>query len=252
MLKKEAQKIVGGLSKPGKMPGPAYNLPAWNCITGAKLRKVKTSPCYGCYALKLRYTWPIVRQAMDRRLQAIESPKWVSAMVVLVTGHPFFRWHDSGDIQSAEHLQKIFEVCRQTPNTKHWLPTQERQFLTMDPDEVPDNLIIRLSGSKVDGPASKCWPHSSSVVTDDTTRTCPAPEQGNKCRSCRACWDKNIGNIAYGKHQKKKNKARRLAAVVPGRPRTTAAMVPRRLREVFQVVKRGTQEEALRDQNRLL
>ena len=48
---------------------------------------------------------------MDRRLQAIESPKWVSAMVVLVTGHPFFRWHDSGDIQSAEHLQKIFEVC---------------------------------------------------------------------------------------------------------------------------------------------
>ena len=200
MLKKEAQKIVGGLSKPGKMPGPAYNLPAWNCITGEKLRKVPSSPCFGCYAMKNRYAFPNVRQAMDRRLQAIESPKWVSAMVVLVTGHPFFRWHDSGDIQSVEHLQKIFEVCRQTPNTKHWLPTQERQFLTMDPDEVPENLIIRLSGSKVDGPASKCWPHSSSVVTDDAKRTCPAPDQGNKCRSCRACWDKNIGNISYGKH----------------------------------------------------
>ena len=185
MLKKEAQKIVGGLSKPGKMPGPAYNLPAWNCITGAKLRKVPSSPCFGCYAMKNRYAFPNVRQAMDRRLQAIESPKWVSAMVVLVTGHPF---------------QKIFEVCRQTPNTKHWLPTQERQFLTMDPNEVPDNLIIRLSGSKVDGPASKCWPHSSSVVTDDATRTCPAPEQGNKCRSCRACWNKQVPNIAYGKH----------------------------------------------------
>ena len=34
MLKKEARKITGGLSKPSKMPGPAHNLPAWNCITG--------------------------------------------------------------------------------------------------------------------------------------------------------------------------------------------------------------------------
>ena len=29
MLKKEARKITGGLSKPSKMPGPAHNLPAW-------------------------------------------------------------------------------------------------------------------------------------------------------------------------------------------------------------------------------
>ena len=24
---------------------------------------------------------------------------------------PFFRWHDSGDLQGADHLKKIFEVC---------------------------------------------------------------------------------------------------------------------------------------------
>ena len=35
----EAKKITGGLSKPSKMPGPAYNLPAYKCITGAKLAK---------------------------------------------------------------------------------------------------------------------------------------------------------------------------------------------------------------------
>ena len=40
--------------------------------------------------------------------------------------------------------------------------------------------------------------------------------------------------------------------MVPGRPRATAAMVPRRLREVFQVVETGTQEEAIRVQARLL
>ena len=52
MLKKELEKIVGGLSKPSKMPGPAYNLPAYKCITGQKLAKVPGSVCFGCYALK--------------------------------------------------------------------------------------------------------------------------------------------------------------------------------------------------------
>ena len=28
MLKKEAERITGGLSAPSKMPGPAFNLPA--------------------------------------------------------------------------------------------------------------------------------------------------------------------------------------------------------------------------------
>jgi hypothetical protein len=51
MLKKELEKIVGGLSKPSKMPGPAYNLPAYKCITGQKLAKVPGSVCHGCYAL---------------------------------------------------------------------------------------------------------------------------------------------------------------------------------------------------------
>ena len=44
MLKKEAREITGGLSKPSKMPGPAHNLPAQACKTGAskywkKMRK---------------------------------------------------------------------------------------------------------------------------------------------------------------------------------------------------------------------
>ena len=55
MLKKEARQITGGLSKPSKMPGPAHNLPAQACKTGAKLVKVPGSVCAGCYALKGRY-----------------------------------------------------------------------------------------------------------------------------------------------------------------------------------------------------
>ena len=199
MLKREAKKITGGLSKPSKMPGPAYNLPAWACKTGAKLRKVPGSPCYGCYAFKGRYNFSNVQLALKRRLEALESPLWVDAMVTLIKGQPWFRWHDSGDIQSEQHLKNIFEVCKQTPDTKHWLPTQEREYLK-DPEAVPANLIIRLSGSKIDGPSPKAWPWTSSVVTSSEARTCPAPEQGNSCGSCRACWDKSTPNVAYGKH----------------------------------------------------
>ena len=199
MLKREAKKITGGLSKPSKMPGPAYNLPAWACKTGAKLRKVPGSPCYGCYAVKGRYNFSNVQQALQRRLEALESPLWVEAMVTLIKGQEFFRWHDSGDIQSEQHLKNIFEVCKLTPETKHWLPTQEREYLK-DPEAVPANLIIRLSGSKIDGPSPKAWPWTSSVVTSSEARTCPAPEQGNECGSCRACWDKSTPNVAYGKH----------------------------------------------------
>ena len=199
MLKKEARKITGGLSAPNKMPGPSINLPAWNCITGLKLQAVKGSVCAGCYAMKGRYRFPNVRKAMDRRLTALQDPRWVDAMVTLITGEKWFRWHDSGDIQSPEHLKNIFEVCNRTPETRHWMPTREVKFLTlMDPDVVPKNLIIRISSHMIDQGPVKHWPWTSTVVTSG--KTCPAAEQGNECKECRACWDCSVKNVAYGKH----------------------------------------------------
>ena len=48
----EALKITGSLSKPSKMPGWAYGLPAKECKTGSKLVKIPGSVCYDCYALR--------------------------------------------------------------------------------------------------------------------------------------------------------------------------------------------------------
>ena len=199
MLKKEARKITGGLSKPSKMPGPAYNLPAWHCQTGAKLRKIEGTPCFGCYAMKGRYRFSNVRAALERRLESLDHPQWVEAMVTLITGEPWFRWHDSGDIQSLEHLENIFRVCRKTPETQHWMPTREAQFIKrLKVNQVPRNLIIRMSSHMIDqGPVS-FWPWTSTVVTSG--KSCPAQEQGNQCKNCRACWDRSVKNIAYPKH----------------------------------------------------
>ena len=198
MLKKEARKITGGLSAPSKMPGPAYNLPAQACVTGAKLVKIPGSVCSGCYALKGRYNFKNVRLALARRLESLDHPQWVFAMTVLIKGEEVFRWHDSGDLQSAWHLKRIFEVCNATPETSHWLPTREAKFLPLSTDSIPKNLIIRMSSHMIDQKPVKFWPWTSTVSTGSFT--CPASKQGNECKSCRNCWSREVANVSYPKH----------------------------------------------------
>ena len=195
----EALKITDSFTRTSKMPGLSYSLPAWACKTGQKLAKIPGTPCFGCYAMKGNYTrYPAIKRAQYRRLEAIKHPDWVAAMVAVIKRQKWFRWHDAGDVQSHEHMAKIIEVCKLTPDTQHWLPTQERQYLP-DPEAVPANLIIRLSAAKVDGTAGNAWSHSSTVVTDGSA-SCAAPDQGGKCLDCRACWDKSVANVSYGKH----------------------------------------------------
>ena len=200
---KEAKAITGGLSSPSKMPGYAYNLPSWECVTGVKLQAVAGSVCSGCYAMKGRYRFQNVKDALNRRLNSLTHPQWVEAMTVLVAHYslkvPFFRWHDSGDLQGADHLKKIFEVCNGTHQVQHWMPTREAKLLTlMDPAVVPKNLIIRMSSHMIDQGPVKFWPHTSTVVR--AGKTCPAQENNNQCGSCRRCWNKEINNVAYPLH----------------------------------------------------
>ena len=197
MLKKEAKRITGGLSGPGKMPEASYNLPASMCQTGAKLRKIPETPCYKCYAFKGNYVrFPAVQKAMYRRLESLTHPQWVEGMTTLVKKIKHFRWHDSGDIQSVDHMKKIFEVCLNTPATMHWLPTQERKYLPLG--SYPANLTIRLSNSKNNSKPGNAWTHWSTVV--DSSGDCPASKQGNVCGSCRRCWSRDVKHVTYPKH----------------------------------------------------
>ena len=213
MQLKEAKKITGGLSSPSKMPGYAYNLPAWRCVTGVKLQAVAGSVCAGCYAMKGRYRFRNVKEALDRRLTSLTDPRWVQAMTVLVTHYskkiPFFRWHDSGDLQGPDHLKNIFEVCTATPAVQHWMPTREVKLLKgIQPEVVPKNLIIRVSSHMIDQGPVNSWPHTSTVETPGSMRSsfvqnsqrCPAQNQGNECGSCRQCWNKDVSNVAYPLH----------------------------------------------------
>ena len=170
----EALKITDSFTRTKKMPGLSYSLPAWECKTGWKLSQVEGTPCFFCYAKKGNYTrYPAIKEAQYRRLRAINHPYWVQAMATVIKRQKFFRWHDAGDVQSPEHMQKIIEVCKLTPDTKHWMPTQERQFLP-DPEQVPDNLVIRLSRSKIDGPVPACLLYTSPSPRDQRGSRMPS------------------------------------------------------------------------------
>ena len=199
MNTKEAWALVGGLSKPSKMPGWSIGIPAKECKTGKKLRQIKNSVCEGCYALKGCYVFKVVQEAQYKRLEAISHPDWVLAMATLINSKKpdVFRWHDSGDVQDVQHLEKIFEVCKLTPAKRHWMPTREA-WIKDHMVNAPANLVVRFSSPMIDQGPVKSWANTSTVSTK--SRTCPAPDNNNECGSCRACWDPLVKNIEYGKH----------------------------------------------------
>lgn len=210
MTLQRAKELTGGLSKPSKMPGYAYSIPAQACKVGAQLRKVKGSVCEKCYALKGRYVFSNVKRALERRLASLVNDEWAEAMAFQINqaGVNVFRFQDSGDLQSLEHLEKIAAVCEATPDVRHWLPTREYAIVTEYKEKhgaFPANLNIRLSAYMMDGPlptgaAERLGVTVSGVTSDPSKVTCPAYKQGGVCGSCRACWDKNQAVVNYPKH----------------------------------------------------
>jgi len=203
---KQALDIVQGLTKTDKMPSLSYSIPANECKKGSKLRLIAGSVCSTCYALKGNYKrYPAIIQKQYKRLESISNPLWVKAMIFLIQNKKniqstgVFRWHDSGDIQNIDHFEKILQVVKATPNIKHWLPTKESQLIKQYKGKIPDNLVIRLSGSMIDGKAP-IFKNTSTVTTDKDIATCRAFENNGKCGTCRKCWDKDIKNITYYIH----------------------------------------------------
>jgi hypothetical protein len=221
---RDARSIAGVLGYPSKMPGTSYGLSAHKCLIGSKLAKIPGSVCHGCYALKGNYLYPSIAASHRKRFKSLRDPRWTAAMVaMLLHMHSrdkkgrarkgrngrivpgWHRWHDSGDLQSVEHLTKICAVAALTPAIRHWLPTREfaivKQYLAQG-GIVPANLVIRVSATMIDGPATSQWPTTSGVHKDAPPRghTCPASKQNGKCGKCRACWSPEIAHVSYPKH----------------------------------------------------
>lgn len=217
----EAMDIIGGLSNTSKMPWYSWSTSAEKCITGSKLREVKGSVCADCYACKGCYVFKSVKEAHQRKFEALNHPKFVEAFILVLNKlyergrktynlngvqvkENRFRWHDSGDIQSVEHMNMICDIAEGCPQIDFWIPTREygimNKFLKTG-RKIPDNLTVRMSvvmvGETVDErPMGLPF---STVGVMSAKAQCPAYEQEGKCLDCRVCWDKEE-NTNYPLH----------------------------------------------------
>jgi hypothetical protein len=209
------------LSYPSKMPGATFALPASRCKMGGILRHIKGSVCERCYAAdtvehaRLRcdavhdgkwrignYLMTGVKRVRARNHASIYQPGWVAACVRAIGKTRFFRWHDSGDVQSQRHLRNIVSVARQTPETRHWMPTKESGILkrfVANGGSIPDNMVIRVSAAMVGGAPPSFWP-TTSTVGASIGKACRAYTRDGRCGRCRACWDSSVDNVDYPEH----------------------------------------------------
>ena len=212
MNKLEAKKIVGSdLSNTTKMPSKSFNLSALDCSIGSKLVNIENSVCNGCYALKGNYLRYKLTDKLRPKTEKIKNPQWIEAMTYLIKNQGnqkdknYFRWHDSGDLQSIDHLKKIVEVCKKTPDILHWLPTREYKIVNsymINFGQLPKNLVIRLSSHIIDQKPPKTNLNTSSVHKNKKFFgvECQSYKNNNECGDCRLCWNSSIKNISYKYH----------------------------------------------------
>ena len=193
------------LTDTSKMPGKSFSISAFECQTGSKLAEVEGSVCEKCYARKGFYHMSSVKNAQAWRLEFMKTEQFIDVMVMEIGDEKYFRWFDSGDVQSVSDCLKIITIALKTPKTKHWVPTKEPKYWAdaLEMVDLPKNLIVRLSAPMKDSRVSPTWTkHTSSVSAsmELSGHICPAPQQNNTCGDCRACWDKRVPNIVYKEH----------------------------------------------------
>ena len=211
MKLKELKEAVGSLSAPSKMPCSSYSIPAKECNVGSRLVSVENSTCSGCYALKGMYRFPNVERALYKRYNSLmeDTDLWEKNMTIFIDKYRkgdknYFRWHDSGDLQNMNHLTAINNIALALPHVQFWLPTREIKIVRLWQKlyQFAPNLIVRISAHMNDAqPNHKITGYASGVIDknqDLQGRKCPAPNQNNECKDCRACWTEET--VLYHKH----------------------------------------------------
>lgn len=201
-----AETITGGLFWPGKMgSAPAWGIPATRCNIGSILAKQPGTVCNDCYATKGTFRFGQNKKKLEAAYEGLKNPLWTPSMVMLIRWYAQerFRWFHSGDLASISHLRNIIRICLETPDVSHWLPSRERDVILACKAEIPPNLTIRASATRIDGTPPTWWPTTSTVVTSGGDGVCPSSvEKGSSCddHGCDACWNREIANVGYLHH----------------------------------------------------
>jgi len=117
------------LSKASKMPCRSWSLQALDTCPASRDASGNLVPaCSGCYATTGNYRFKNVRAPREHNRDDWKRDNWCADMVAELDNDRYFRWFDSGDIYSVKLAEKIYEVCKATPWTRHWIPTRMYKF----------------------------------------------------------------------------------------------------------------------------
>lgn len=200
------------LSKASKMPCKSWSLQAIDTCPGSidPIKQKLVEVCEGCYATTGNYSRSNVKKPREHNKEDWKRDDWEDDMVKAIEEDEYFRWLDSGDIYDLRLAIKIYNVCKRTKKTKHWIPTRMFKFekfkgVLRELYNLP-NVSLRISRDTVDprNPDNSAL-NQSIVVTKETPNTtyCLSSARGGKCGDCRDCWDKSIKTIAYPAHGRK-------------------------------------------------
>lgn len=213
------------LSQTSKLGCRSWSLVAVDTCPGARADDGGlVEACRGCYATAGNYRYPNVKAPREHNRTDWEREAWVSDMVAELQNDRFFRWFDSGDAYALGLLEKIEAVIAATPKCSHWLPTRMHKFpkfrAVIDRIMLLPNVAIRASLDEVftdrfdvaGRPGLLSGIIASPEVPTDA-KVCRAYDNGGKCGSCRACWDRTVKAIAYPAHGRSMAKVIRLKTV---------------------------------------
>ena len=145
----------------GKKVG-SWSLPAGTSCPGAKGAEV----CEGCYAKKGMYRFPVVKNVREHNAQDYHRDDWVADMIKEVSKYDYFRWFDSGDIETPELARKISQVTNNTRTTKHWLPTRSDKItkIAEELNGYSPAMLYTGNGTSQPLPYSETLRHSTNVA----------------------------------------------------------------------------------------
>lgn len=175
----------------------------------------KNAPCSGkCYAMRGRFRYPIVREAMENNLNIYkEDPRRYfseiqSAISDGIVSYSYFRWHAAGDIVDDEYLRGMVRVALNLPSTQFLAFTKKYEMINdyvRAGNAIPSNLNIVFSAwgqLKFDNPYN--FPVAYVRFKDPVSNmNIPrdAEECSGNCTTCLKCWEIGRGeSVVFNIH----------------------------------------------------
>ena len=205
------------ISKPSKMKIIGKKVGCWSLQARTSCPGSKNKDgsvvevCQSCYAMKGMYRFPVVKAARQTNKEDYQEADWVDRMVAEVSKYDYFRWFDSGDIETPELGHKINKVIKLTKNTKHWIPTRsdkiqsiynilfnnKNQFegATHSSINCKSNVVVRRSADhigldKPERPGVNSYvirPEDMFEAKKRGIHLCPVTAPGSAQKSCDTC-----------------------------------------------------------------